>query len=149
MYSLLQLLLVESSNEAAEFIAGIVGRERFVTLMNEKAGALGLANTTFTDPSGLDSGNTSSVGDLLRLAQYIYNNRSFILELSVNQDIQTAYKKGQFGKLENFNTIEGVDSFIGGKVGDTLAAGQTSVSCSRIWKNVLVLTNKGLLYLLL
>ncbi len=132
MYSLLQLLLVESSNEAAEFIAGIVGRDRFIVLMNEKAGALGLANTTFTDPSGLDQGNVSSVGDLLRLAQYIYNNRSFILELSVDQDIETAYKKGQFGKLENFNTIEGIDSFIGGKVGDTLAAGQTSVSYHKL-----------------
>ncbi len=128
MYSLLQLLLVESSNEAAEFIAGIVGRERFITLMNDKAAALGLSETVFTDPSGLNEGNVSSVGDLLRLAQYIYNNRSFILELSANQDIATAYTKGQFGKLENFNTIEGIDSFIGGKVGDTLAAGQTSVS---------------------
>jgi D-alanyl-D-alanine carboxypeptidase len=132
MYSLLQLLLVESSNEAAEFIAGIVGRERFIDLMNEKAASLGLDHTTFTDVSGLDSGNVSSVGDLLRLAQYIYNNRSFILELSVNQDIETAYTKGQFGKLENFNTIEGVDSFIGGKVGDTLAAGQTSVSYHKL-----------------
>lgn len=132
MYSLLQLLLVESSNEAAEYIAGIVGRERFIGLMNDKAKALGLEETTFTDPSGLDAGNVSSVGDLLRLSQYIHNNRSFILELTVNQDIETAYKKGQFGKLENFNTIEGVPSFIGGKVGDTEAAGQTSVSFHRL-----------------
>ncbi len=132
MYSLLQLLMVESSNEAAEYIAGIVGRERFIELMNKKAEALGLDHTVFTDPSGLDAGNVSSVGDLLRLSQYIYNNRSFILELTVDQDIETAYKKGQFGTLENFNTIEGVDSFIGGKVGDTAAAGQTSVSFHRL-----------------
>ncbi len=132
MYSLLQLLMVESSNEAAEYIAGIVGRERFIELMNKKAEALGLDHTVFTDPSGLDAGNVSSVGDLLRLSQYIYNNRSFILELTVDQDIETAYKKGQFGTLENFNTIEGVDSFIGGKVGDTAAAQQTSVSFHRL-----------------
>ncbi len=132
MYSLLQLLLVESSNEAAEYIAGIVGRDRFITLMNEKAAALGLSNTVFTDPSGLDNGNVSSVGDLLRLSQYIYNNRSFILELSVNQDITTAYTKDQFGTLENFNSIPGVESFIGGKVGDTAAAGQTSVSFHKL-----------------
>jgi lipoprotein-anchoring transpeptidase ErfK/SrfK len=132
MYSLLQLLMVESSNEAAEYIAGIVGRERFIELMNKKAAALGLEHTTFTDPSGLDAGNVSSVSDLLRLSQYIYNNRSFILELTVNQDIETAYKKGQFGRLENFNTIDGVESFIGGKVGDTMAAGQTSVSFHRL-----------------
>lgn len=132
MYSLLQLLLVESSNEAAEYIAGIVGREKFIALMNEKAVALGLMNTAFTDPSGLDSGNVSSVGDLLRLAQYIEENRSFLLELSVNQDVETVYKKGQFGRLENFNSIPGVPSFIGGKVGETQAAGQTSVSFHRL-----------------
>lgn len=132
MYSLLQLLLVESSNEAAEVIATQVGRDRFIQLMNEKALALGLENTTFTDPSGLDEGNLSTVSDLLRLVQYIHYNRSFILELTYDQDLPTAYESGQFGELENFNEIEGVESFIGGKVGETLAAGQTSVSLHRL-----------------
>jgi serine-type D-Ala-D-Ala carboxypeptidase (penicillin-binding protein 5/6) len=128
MYSLLQLLLVESSNEAAEVIASQVGRERFITLMNEKAESLGLENTTFADPSGLDNGNTSSLRDLLRLTQYIYNNRSFIFELSVNENITSAYRTGDFGELQNFNLVDGVENMIGGKVGETLAAGQTSVS---------------------
>lgn len=132
MYSLLQLLLVESSNEAAEVIATQVGRERFIQLMNEKALALGLEHTTFTDPSGLDDGNVSTVSDLLRLAQYIHYNRSFIFELTYDQNLSTAYKSGQFGELENFNEIEDVDSFIGGKVGETSAAGQTSVSLHRL-----------------
>ncbi len=132
MYSLLQLLLVESSNEAAEVIATQVGRERFIQLMNEKAMSLGLENSTFTDPSGLDDGNVSTVSDLLRLIQYIHYNRSFILELTFDQDLPTAYKSGEFGELENFNLIEDVDSFIGGKVGETLAAGQTSVSLHKL-----------------
>jgi D-alanyl-D-alanine carboxypeptidase len=132
MYSLLQLLLVESSNEAAEVIATQVGRERFIELMNEKALALGLVHTTFTDPSGLDDGNISTVSDLLRLIQYIHHNRSFILELTHDQDLPTAYASGQFGELENFNTIEDIDSFIGGKIGETEAAGQTSVSLHQL-----------------
>lgn len=132
MYSLLQLLLVESSNEAAEVIATQVGRDRFIQLMNEKAMALGLKNTTFSDPSGLDDGNVSTVSDLLRLVQYIHFNRSFILELTFNQDLPTAYKSGEFGELENFNEVEDVDSFIGGKVGETSAAGQTSVSLHKV-----------------
>src|SRR3989344_728424 len=37
MYSLLQLLLVESSNEAAEVIAAELGREEFIALINQKA----------------------------------------------------------------------------------------------------------------
>jgi len=135
MYSLLQLLLVESSNEAAEVIAAQIGRERFVTRMNEKAASLGLMSTTFVDPSGLENGNRSSLRDLLRLIQYIHNNRSFILELSVDADLTTAYQAGDFGELENFNAIDGVENLIGGKVGETQAAGQTSVTLHRVTIN--------------
>ncbi|MEZ4195083.1 MAG: serine hydrolase [Candidatus Paceibacterota bacterium] len=132
MYSLLQLLLVESSNEAAEVIASQLGKARFVSLMNQKAEALGMKNTHFADPSGLSAENTSSLSDLLRLAQYLYKNRSFILELTANQNLPSAYISGEFGELVNFNSIEGLDNFIGGKVGETLAAGQTSLSLHRL-----------------
>ncbi len=132
MYSLLQLLLVESSNEAAEVIAAQVGRERFIELMNEKGRALGLTKTTFADPSGLSAENISTLSDLLRLAQYIHTNRSFILELTANQDLPTAYVSGEFGTLVNFNKVENLDNFLGGKVGETIAAGQTSVTLHRL-----------------
>lgn len=132
MYSLLQLLLVESSNEAAEVIAAQLGRERFIALMNEKARSLGLEETVFTDPSGLDDGNISSLKDLLRLIQYIHHNRSFILELTANQDLPTAYTNGEFGTLNNFNEFKELDNFIGGKVGETNAARQTSISLHEI-----------------
>jgi lipoprotein-anchoring transpeptidase ErfK/SrfK len=128
MYSLLQLLLVESSNEAAEVIAAQVGREEFMALMNQKARSLGMVHTHFADPSGLSAENTSSMSDLLRLAQYIHTNRSFILELTANQDLKTAHVGGDFGELVNFNEVEGLENFIGGKVGETIAAGQTSVT---------------------
>lgn len=133
MYSLMQLLLVESSNEAAEVIAGQLGRERFIELMNEKAKAIGMQNTVFTDPSGLDSGNISTVLDLLRLTEYLFENRSFILELTANQDLPTAYVSGEFGELVNFNEVEDLDNFIGGKIGETEAAGQTSITLHRLW----------------
>lgn len=132
MYSLLQLLLVESSNEAAEIIAAQLGRERFIALMNEKADSLGLLDTTFADPSGFSGGNKSSLRDLLRLTQYIYHNRSFIIELTANQDLPTAYTSGEFGTLNNFNEFKELDNFIGGKVGETSAAGQTSISLHEV-----------------
>lgn len=132
MYSLLQLLLVESSNEAAEVIAAEVGRERFIELMNEKAKALGLTRTIFADPSGLSAENISTLSDLLRLAQYIHTNRSFIFELTANQNLPTAYVSGEFGTLVNFNKVENLDNFLGGKVGETIAAGQTSVTLHRL-----------------
>lgn len=127
MYSLLQLLLQESSNEAAEVIASEIGRTEFIELMNAKAKEIGMRNTTFADPSGLDDGNISSMHDLLVLVQYIHNNRGFILEMTREQNLPTAYTDEQFGGLVNFNMIDGVD-FIAGKVGETAAAGQTSIS---------------------
>ncbi|MCB9810545.1 MAG: L,D-transpeptidase family protein [Candidatus Nomurabacteria bacterium] len=128
MYSLMQLLLVESSNEAAEVIAGELGRDKFMELMNQKAKEIGMTNSYFIDPSGLGAENVSTLSDLLRLSQYIYSNRKFIFELTANQDLPTSYVSGEFGELLNFNQIDGLGNFIGGKVGETNAAGQTSVS---------------------
>ncbi len=132
VYSLLQLLLVESSNEAAEVIAGQLGREEFILLMNEKAKKIGMHSTVFTDPSGLDSGNISTVGDLYRLVRYINEQRSFIFDITDTSRVSTDYIGGEFGELVNFNQIEDVDGFIGGKVGETNVAGQTSVSLHEI-----------------
>lgn len=128
MYSLLQLLLVESSNEAAEVIAAQVGREAFMALMNEKAKSLGMMHTHFADPSGLSAENTSSLSDLLRLAEYIYTNRNFIFEVTATGKVPVAAVANEFGELVNFNAVENLDNFVGGKVGETIAAGQTSVT---------------------
>ena len=99
-----------------------------MTLMNQKAVDIGMTDTYFIDPSGLGAENVSSVSDLLRLTQYIHKNRNFIFELTVNQYIPTSYVSGEFGDLLNFNEVKGLDNFIGGKVGETKAAGQTSIS---------------------
>ncbi len=132
MYSLLELLLLESSNEAADVIAGEVGRERFIKYMNDRATALGMAQTRFTDPSGLDAGNVSSVGDLLRLIQYIYDKRRFIVDITAGKKLPDIYVTGEFSDLTNFNEVEGLDNFIGGKIGETAAAGKTSISLHTI-----------------
>lgn len=132
MYSLLQLLLVESSNEAAETIAGEIGREEFIEAMNAKARQLGMMNTHFADPSGLSADNTSSLGDLYTLTKYIYDNRSFIFEITNKKELATANVGDEFDGLVNFNEVKNMDSFVGGKVGETIAAGQTSISLHRL-----------------
>lgn len=128
MYSLLQLLLVESSNEAAEALAAQLGREKFIAAMNKKARQLGMLNTSFADPSGLSAQNVSTVGDLYRLAQHIDQNRSFIFDITRDVNLPSAYVGGDFSGLINFNEIDDVTGFMGGKVGETIAAGQTSLS---------------------
>lgn len=132
MYSLLQLLLVESSNEAAETIAGEMGREAFIDAMNAKARQLGMMSTYFADPSGLSSENSSSLGDLYTLTKYIHENRSFIFEITANKKLPSAYVGGEFDGLINFNEVKDMASFSGGKVGETLAAGQTSISLHKL-----------------
>jgi lipoprotein-anchoring transpeptidase ErfK/SrfK len=132
VYSLMQVLLLESSNEAAEVLAGEVGRAEFITAMNAKAIQLGMLNTTFTDPSGLDDGNISTLSDLYTLTKYIQENKRFIFEITANQIVPSAYIGDEFAGLINFNEIEDMNTFVGGKVGETLAAGKTSISLHRV-----------------
>lgn len=58
--------LIGSSNKAIITLADVLGlsREKFVARMNEKAKELGMADSVFTDPSGLDNSNISSASDL-------------------------------------------------------------------------------------
>lgn len=127
-YQLLYPLLAESSNEAAFMLASYLGLDRFVSLMNQKAAALGMTHTRFADPAGREDGNVSTAEDLFALAKYLLNNRSFILKISSDTVGYNAYGSSQFSDLRNFNVFTGQPGFIGGKVGQTTAAGQTIVS---------------------
>ncbi len=132
VYSLLQILLVESSNEAAEVIAGEYGREAFIEEMNVKAKQIGMLESAFVDPSGLGNGNVSTLADLLRLTQYIQGNRNFIFEITAEEKLTGVKDTGEFSDLSNFNEVEDLNNFVGGKIGETTAAGQTSVSLHEV-----------------
>lgn len=132
VYSLLQLLLVESSNEAAEVIAGEYGREKFIDEMNSKAKQIGMLESNFVDPAGLGNANTSTLADLFRLAQYIHLNRNFIFEISAKENLAGVRDTGEFTDLSNFNEVDELNNFVGGKIGETTAAGQTSVSLHEV-----------------
>lgn len=77
MGDLISAMLVRSANDAAEAIAEHVGGsiEGFAELMNEKAEALGMTNSHFTNPHGLDEpDHYSSAADLLILARAVLDN---------------------------------------------------------------------------
>ena len=131
-YDLLFPLLQESSNEAAEALASRLGRSRFVSLMNEKAKALGMSKTKFTDPSGKDAGNVSSAQDLFALLKYLYYNRSFVLDLTAGRVTNLAYGDQEFEDVKNFNLFSEEEGFKGGKIGKTIAAKETMVSVFEI-----------------
>jgi D-alanyl-D-alanine endopeptidase (penicillin-binding protein 7) len=69
---LLHLLLIPSDNGAARALArnSHGGTAPFVERMNEKAIELGLQNTSFADPSGLNANNVSSAFDLSHLITF-------------------------------------------------------------------------------
>ena len=72
---LLYIMLVESSNDAAMSLAQDnpeISYENFIMLMNNKAKELGLSNTTFKEPVGLDSYNQSTVSEIAIIAEYAF-----------------------------------------------------------------------------
>jgi len=73
-------LMLRSGNDAATAIAEHVGGsvEGFAFLMNRKAEELGLANSHFMNPHGLDEqGHYSSANDLAKLTVYALHNPEF------------------------------------------------------------------------
>ncbi|MCB1758704.1 MAG: serine hydrolase [Gammaproteobacteria bacterium] len=72
---LVELALMSSENRAASALARTfpAGRKRFIYLMNKKALELGMRDTVFTDPTGLDAGNRSTPRDLAKLVKAAMN----------------------------------------------------------------------------
>lgn len=80
LHNMLYGLMLRSGNDAATAIAEHVGgsEEGFVHLMNEKARLLGLENSQFRNPHGLDAeGHYSSANDLAKLTAYALRNPVF------------------------------------------------------------------------
>ena len=111
-------LLIESSNDSAEALSYFLGKEKTISLMNEKAQAILMTNTEYTDPSGFDPGNVSTAKDLFYLARYLLNNRSPILDITRKKEV-TSFGPINFDidKLWNKNVFIEDPTFIGGKTG--------------------------------
>lgn len=72
---LVLLMLMSSENRAAAAIGRTTlpgGTAAFVRAMNRKAASLGMSNTHFADPAGLDAANLSSAADLALLLRAAY-----------------------------------------------------------------------------
>jgi len=86
---LLYGLFLISGNDAAEALAqGIVPRDRFIRQMNQKAKSIGLTNTHYVDPSGLDApGHGMSAHDIAHLAAYLDKYYPAIAAIAATKDI--------------------------------------------------------------
>jgi hypothetical protein len=78
--TLLHGMMLPSGNDAAEQVAiGLAdSREQYVQWMNDEVAALGLKDTHFVNPSGMDAdGHYSSAYDMAMLARYAMHNAVF------------------------------------------------------------------------
>lgn len=81
---LLYGLMLDSGNDAAETLAATTmnKRQSFIRAMNLKAAAMGLTDTHFVNPSGLDDGQQmTSAHDLALTAAYLYGHYPVIAEV--------------------------------------------------------------------
>jgi D-alanyl-D-alanine endopeptidase (penicillin-binding protein 7) len=88
---LLHLALMSSENRAAHALGRTYpgGMPTFVGLMNSKAQALGMKDTSYVEPTGLSSRNQSSANDLASLVSAAYNDPK-LRELSTSPGHQVA-----------------------------------------------------------
>ena len=126
LQELLYGLMLSSGNDAAVALAIYCGGtvEGFAELMNDKARNLGLKNTHFENPNGLDSpGHYSTAQDLAVLAAYAMDNPIFRKTVSAKSLMMGQRYLTNHNKL--LWRVEGAD---GVKTGYTKAAGRILVS---------------------
>jgi D-alanyl-D-alanine carboxypeptidase (penicillin-binding protein 5/6) len=126
---LLYGLLLPSASDAAETLAvGVSGSvPAFVTAMNQAAQRLGLADTHYANPIGLDDpGNYSSAHDLVTLASILLQNPLFARIVDTPSAI---LRSGDHPRqVTSRNTLLGRESWVNGvKTGHTLGAGYVLV----------------------
>lgn len=121
-------LLLQSGNDAAETIAQTskFGRSRFLHLMNKKAEDLGLSNTRFTNPSGLEGdGLQYSTGkDLVVLTNYAMKNSDFAKIVGTYEHvIPSSEGHKEFHLFNETNLLTSYPGVKGVKTGYTYEAG--------------------------
>ncbi len=130
---LLKAIMLVSSNDAATAVAMHIGEDEFIAAMNKKAQDLGLADTSFVDPTGLSVKNQSTVIDLLRLTEYVRNFEPEIFAVTKKtKDTIIEVKTGKRRTIVNINAFAGRRDFLGGKTGSTLEAGENLISVFKV-----------------
>lgn len=131
---LLYGLVLHSGNDAAEVIAWNFpgGRDEFVKAMNQKAQALGLTDTNFTNPSGLqgDGDQFTTAHDLLVMTTYALTNLPLFkqvvattkYDIAANANHKHFYLENETNLLTTYPGVKGV------KTGYTPEAGYCLVT---------------------
>jgi D-alanyl-D-alanine carboxypeptidase/D-alanyl-D-alanine carboxypeptidase (penicillin-binding protein 5/6) len=117
--------------------------EKFSRMMNEKANELGLLNTSFVTPSGLDSeGHYTTAYDLARLAAYALNNDDFKTAASSESAVLYYGNEPYRRTITNHNKLlKSYEGLIGVKTGFTKKSGRCLVTAAeRDGKRIVAVT---------
>lgn len=139
MYDLCVAMMMYSGNDAANAAAVEVGGsiENFVSMMNEKACELGMLNTHFDTPSGLDQDSDgmhySTAYDMALLGKYAMQNPDFsdIVNFKARSIYYDEFPRGRTLTTHNYlleGQYYGYEGCDGIKTGVTDLAGQCLVS---------------------
>ena len=142
--SLLEFILIYSANDACFAAASLFSEDMddFINLMNNRAQQLGMNNTNFKNPDGLDQeGHFTTLSDLLILSKEVVNNYellSIIMRQSFISNIEGEDKV-------YLNTNKLIDrNFYGLKTGWTNEAGLTFIGLNQSNdRNILTIVNKS------
>lgn len=123
-------ILVHSGNDAAFVLADNYDYDKFVDLMNKKAATLGMKNSYFSNPNGLDSGTQHSTAfDLSLAARELLKNPYLSKIVSTKEITISDVDFKYFHQLINVNKLLGEIQGLGGlKTGYTENAGENLVS---------------------
>lgn len=128
-HNLLKGALIESANDAGMTLAYAVSDspDQFVTLMNQKAKALGLVDTNFANPIGFDGDNHySTAKDLAELTRVALDNRTFASIVATPKTTVQDVTGKFVHQLTNTNKLLGqFKNVIGVKTGTTEEAGES------------------------
>lgn len=132
--TLVQGMLLESGNDAANVSARVIGksREKFVSLMNQKAKEIGMEDTQFKNPSGLtEEGHFSTAYDMALLGSFAIKNKQF-RDICSQSSIRVSYGNPEYQRtFKNHNKLlNSVEGAFGIKTGFTKASGRCLVSAA-------------------
>lgn len=135
---LLSGIFLVSANDAAEVIAErITGdREEFIKLMNDKAKQLGMNDTHFVNPTGLDEDTGSSYStayDLAILTRYLIKRFPEVVEISSKEHIYLPKTENHqdYDMYSGINLLTTYPGVMGFKTGFTPEAGLTLITLAR------------------
>ncbi len=125
---LLKIMLIKSSNDAALTFYRGAEKDGFdlVARMNEKAKLIGMNNTKFSDPAGLDDSSFSTVNDLVKLTRYVGKYPIIWEMLTVKMaDVSSSDGRLKHHLINTNRLLDEMPGIIGGKTGYTDGALET------------------------